>query len=102
MFGTVFGYIKQAYNKVCEAVATVKAAVIGTGTATLLSLTQPSESQAATVIDAATKTAITSGFTDVKDTVLDLISVLWAPLLAVLAIKMAPRLVSKFMGMMSK
>lgn len=56
---------------------------------------------AASVLDTATTTAITSGFTDMKDTVLGLLGVAWPFLIAVPVIMAAPRIVSRLVKMIA-
>lgn len=51
------------------------------------------QAQAATVIDAATKTAITSGFTDLKDTLLDVLAVSYPFIIGATVIMMSPVIV---------
>jgi len=51
--------------------------------------------QAVSVLDTTTTTAITAGFTDLKDTLLGLLGVAWPFLIAVPVIMMAPRIVSR-------
>jgi hypothetical protein len=58
--------------------------------------------QAASVLDTTTTTAITSGFTDMKDTLLALLGVAWPFLIAVPVIMMAPRIVSKLVKMIGR
>ncbi|MDO8262142.1 MAG: hypothetical protein Q7T21_02845 [Gallionella sp.] len=48
---------------------------------------------AASVLDAGTTTAISGGFTDLKDTILALLTVAWPFLISVPVIMMAPRIV---------
>lgn len=57
---------------------------------------------AASVLDTTTTTAITSGFTDMKDTLLALLGVAWPFLIAVPVIMMAPRIVSKLVKMIGR
>jgi len=57
---------------------------------------------AASVLDTATTTAITSGFTDMKDTLLGLLNVAWPFRMAVPVIMMAPRIVSKLVKMIGR
>jgi hypothetical protein len=51
---------------------------------------------AASVIDTATKTAITAGFTDLKDTVLDVLAVAFPYMIGVSVIIMSPAIVKRF------
>ena len=53
-------------------------AIVAAGSAVALSASV----QAASVLDAATKTAVTSGFTDMKDTLLDVLTVAWPYIIA--------------------
>lgn len=55
------------------------------------------QAQAASVIDTATKTAITSGFGDMKDTMLDLLSVGWPYLIAGSVIMASPTIVKSLL-----
>jgi len=57
---------------------------------------------ATSVLDTTTTTAITSGFTDMKDTLLGLLQVAWPFLIAVPVIMMAPRIVSKLVKMIGR
>jgi hypothetical protein len=54
------------------------------------------------VLDSGTKTAITDGFTDLQDTILDLLTSAWPFLIAVPVIMMAPRIVYKLIHMIGK
>lgn len=57
---------------------------------------------AASVLDTTTTTAITGGFTDMKDTLLGLLNVAWPFLIAVPVIMMAPRIVGKIVKMIGR
>jgi hypothetical protein len=57
---------------------------------------------AASVLDTSTTTAITGGFTDMKDTLLGLLAVAWPFLIAVPVIMMAPRIVGKIVKMIGR
>lgn len=48
---------------------------------------------AASVLDAGTTTAITAGFTDLKDTIIALLGVAWPFLIAVPVVMMSPKIV---------
>lgn len=61
----------------------------------LLAMFLSFSAQAASVLDTATTTAITGGFTDLKDTLLSLLNVAWPFLIAVPVIMMSPRIVSR-------
>lgn len=50
---------------------------------------------AASVLDTAAKTAITTGFTDMKDTALDVVSTSWPFLLGIMAIMFGPKIVKR-------
>lgn len=50
---------------------------------------------ATSVLDATAKTAITSGFTDMKDTALDVVSTSWPFLLGIMAIMFGPKIVKR-------
>lgn len=65
----------------------------------VLPLSLPFAANAASVLDAATKTAMESGFTDVKDTFVDVITTAFPVLLAVIAITLAPRIVKRIASM---
>jgi len=54
-----------------------------------------SQSFAASVLDAAAKTAISQGFADMKDTALDILVSTWPYFLAILAIMFAPKIVKR-------
>lgn len=53
---------------------------------------------AASVLTAADKTAITDGFTGLTDTVKDIVSVSWAPMLIIVAVLAAPSIVKKIVA----
>jgi len=53
------------------------------------------QASAASVLDTAAKTAITTGFTDMKDTALDVVSTSWPFLLGILAVMFAPKIVKR-------
>jgi len=57
---------------------------------------------AASVLDAATTTAITGGFTDMKDTIIALLGVAWPFLIAVPVIMMSPRIVGRLVKMIGR
>lgn len=57
---------------------------------------------AASVLDTTTTTAITGGFTDMKDTLLGLLGVAWPFLIAVPVIMMSPRIVGKIVKMIGR
>jgi len=57
---------------------------------------------AASVLDTTTTTAITGGFTDMKDTLLALLNVAWPFLIAVPVIMMSPRIVGKIVKMIGR
>ncbi len=63
----------------------------------LMGFTAAAQSQAASVIDATTKTAITTGFGDMKDTMLDLLSVGWPYLIAGTVILASPGIVKSLL-----
>jgi hypothetical protein len=54
---------------------------------------------ATSVLDTATTTAITGGFTDLQDTILDLLTIVWPFLIGVAVIMMTPRIVTKLIHM---
>lgn len=56
------------------------------------------EASAASVLTAADKTAITDGFTGLTDTVKDIVSVSWAPMLIIVAVLAAPSIVKKIVS----
>lgn len=68
-------------NQVLKVLAAVSGLVAG------------AQAQAASVIDAATKTAITTGFTDLKDTLLDVTAVSYPWIIGATVILMAPAIV---------
>lgn len=68
----------------------------------VIGLAASAGAQAASVIDTATLTLITSGFTDMKDTLLGLLGVAWPFLIAVPVIMMAPRIVGKIVKMIGR
>lgn len=51
------------------------------------------QASAVSLLDAATGTAITAGWTDMKDTILAILGFSWAPMLGIAAVLAAPRLV---------
>lgn len=53
------------------------------------------QAHAASVLDAGAKTAITAGFTDMKDTALDVVSTSWPFLLGIMAIMFGPKIVKR-------
>ena len=53
------------------------------------------QASATSVLDTAAKTAITTGFTDMKDTALDVVSTSWPFLLGILAVMFAPKIVKR-------
>lgn len=69
------------------------AAVVASASALVLSASV----QAASVLDTATKTAVTAGFTDMKDTVLDLLSVAWPYIIAGSVILATPSIVKSLL-----
>lgn len=50
---------------------------------------------ATSVLDTGAKTAITTGFTDMKDTALDVVSTSWPFLLGIMAIMFGPKIVKR-------
>lgn len=54
---------------------------------------------ATSVLDAATKTAITTGFTDVKDTALDVVASSFPFLLGIAAVMFGPKIVKRIVHM---
>lgn len=58
--------------------------------------------QAASVIDAATKTAITGGFTDVKDTVVDLVATGYPFIIGTAVVLMSPQIVKGLLHIMGR
>jgi len=52
---------------------------------------------AASVLDAATKTAVTSGFTDMKDTLLDVLGVAWPYVIAGSVLLATPQIVKSLL-----
>jgi hypothetical protein len=57
------------------------------------------DASAASLLTAADTTAITSGWTDMKDTVIALISSSWAPMLGISAIVIGPKIVKSMFKM---
>lgn len=57
---------------------------------------------ATSVLDTATNTAITAGFTDMKDTLSGLLVLAWPYLIAVPVLMMAPRIVSKIIKLIGR
>lgn len=60
------------------------------------------QAQAASVIDTATKTAISSGFTDLKDTILDLLGVSYPFMIAGAVLLATPQIVKGLIHLASK
>lgn len=88
--GRTFDAVKSNHG-----VFVVKAAVIGMAVATV-------PARAVSVLDTSTLLAITTGFGDMKDTLLGLLSVAWPYLIAVPVIMMAPKIVSKLVKMIGR
>lgn len=65
--------------------------------ATVSALVLSGSVHAASVLDTATKTAVTAGFTDMKDTVLDLLSVAWPYIIAGSVILATPSIVKSLL-----
>lgn len=98
MFDKFVGSISAGFNWVKkQAVALTVATVVGVSSFAGIDV-----AQAASVLDTTTTTAITSGFTDMKDTLLGLLAVAWPFLIAVPVIMMAPRIVSKLVKMIGR
>lgn len=55
--------------------------------------------QAASVLDAAAKTAISTGYENIQDTALDVVTTAWPFMLALVAIFLAPRIVVRLSRM---
>lgn len=53
------------------------------------------QAHATSVLDAGAKTAITTGFNDMKDTALDVVSTSWPFLLGIMAIMFGPKIVKR-------
>lgn len=53
------------------------------------------QAHATSVLDTASKTAITTGFTDMKDTALDVLSTSWPFILGIMAIMFGPKIVKR-------
>jgi hypothetical protein len=53
------------------------------------------QAHATSVLDSAAKTAITTGFTDMKDTALDVLSTSWPFILGIMAIMFGPKIVKR-------
>lgn len=53
------------------------------------------QAHATSVLDTAAKTAITTGFTDMKDTALDVLSTSWPFILGIMAIMFGPKIVKR-------
>lgn len=67
----------------------VRAGVATTGAVAMVS------ANATSVLDAAAKTAITTGFTDMKDTALDVVTSMWPMYLAIFAVMFGPKIVKR-------
>lgn len=96
-------FIKNAFRKAKQFVSE-KAAAFGTalvvGLSAAVGVVEPAS--VASVLDTTTTTAITGGFTDMKDTLLGLLNVAWPFLIAVPVIMMAPRIVGKIVKMIGR
>lgn len=57
------------------------------------------QAHATSVLDAAARTAITSGFTDTQDTAIDLLSSSWRYVLGMAAIMLAPKILKRLVNM---
>lgn len=53
------------------------------------------QAHATSVLDTAAKTAITNGFTDMKDTALDVVTSSWPLLLGIMAVMFGPKIVKR-------
>ncbi|AHI80196.1 putative membrane protein [Burkholderia thailandensis E444] len=73
---------------------TIKQIMVRTGLAIGTGLAAAS-ANATSVLDAAAKTAITTGFTDMKDTALDVLSTSWPFILGIMAIMFGPKIVKR-------
>ena len=71
--------------------------VFAMGVTVLVALADPVF--AASALDAATKTAITTGFTDVKDTALDVVASSFPFLLGIAAVMFGPKIVKRIVHM---
>lgn len=54
-----------------------------------------SQAFAASVLDTASKAAVTAGFVDMKDTALDVVTTSWPYFLGIMAIMFAPKIVKR-------
>lgn len=54
-----------------------------------------SAAQAASVLDTAATTAISTGFTDMKDTALQIVGLSWPFLIGIMAVMFAPKVVKR-------
>lgn len=61
-----------------------------------------SPAQAASLLDATTTTAITGGWTDMKDTFLALLNTSWGPFLGISVIAMSPAIIKKMLKSSAK
>lgn len=55
------------------------------------------QASAVSLLDAATTTAITTGWTDMKDTFLALLGTSWAPFLGISVIAMSPAIIKRML-----
>jgi hypothetical protein len=77
-----------------------KAAVAAAVTGGVLLLAEPAA--AASVLTTGMTTALDDGFTDLKDTVADVIATVWPYMLAVLALYAAPTIVRKLWNLAAR
>lgn len=91
----MFASIKKAVIRVVDKAKGAALAVMTVTSAALASFTYHGNAMATSVLAAADKTAITAGYTDYKDTVLDILAASWAPFLGIIAILAAPRIIKK-------
>jgi hypothetical protein len=57
------------------------------------------QAHAASVLDATAKSAITQGFTDMKDTALDVVTTMWPIFFAIIAVMFGPKIVKRLAKM---
>lgn len=73
----------------------LKTKFIGRAVLAVAAVAAGAAAHATSVLDATAKTAITSGFTDMKDTALDVVSTSWPFLLGIMAVMFGPKIVKR-------
>lgn len=87
--------MKQHLVELKRAVAARRAQV----SAAVLGLVVAGQASAASVLTVEMETALTAGFTDLKDTATDLIATAWPFVIGIAVVLMAPKIVQKLLHM---